>query len=185
MTRRIAFLIGLLLQLIAIFGLFVPYVLLVRGGTVIALKTTPVDPFSLLRGEYVMLGYDVGNDLPVGIERPVVYAVLRRGDDGFYERVRFTTERPVLQPWEVCLRGIPAYNRAIFPDIAQYFVEEGMGSDLEQARNARRLYVDAVVDGRCRSMIKGIRLGPEVPQSEWPTEPFPGGPRPVKRAPMR
>ncbi len=183
MNRRTLFLIGLLFHLIAIFGLFIPYVLLMRSGTMIALKTTPIDPLSLLRGQYVMLGYQAGDGLPVNIESSVVYAVLKKGTDGFYQRTRFTTDKPTLSEGEVCLRGVPQYNRAVFPDIAQYFVEEGLGPELEQARNARRLYVDVVVDPNCRALIRGIRLGPEVPASELDPNDFPGVPRPVAEPP--
>ena len=183
MNRRTVFLIGLLVQLIAIFGLFVPYVLLLKSGTPITLKTVPIDPVSVLRGQYVMLGYEVGNDLPIGMESPVVYAVLKKGTDEFYQRTRFTTEKPTLASGEVCLRGLPQYNRAIFPDIAQFFVQEGLGPEFEQARNVRRLYVDAVVDANCHALIRGLRLGPEVPESELKREDFPGLMRPVAEPP--
>ncbi|MDO8649302.1 MAG: GDYXXLXY domain-containing protein [Candidatus Peregrinibacteria bacterium] len=168
MNRRTLFLIGLLLELAMVFGLFLPYVLHMRNGTVITLRTEPIDPMSIFRGQYVVLGYQAGADLPAKWEGgQTVYAVLEKKGDTF-ERVRFSEEFPTLGPGEVCIRGQGQYRRLIFPDIAQYFVEEGLGQELEQVRNARRLLVDVVVNPSCKAVIRGVRLGPEVPASELP-----------------
>lgn len=174
MNRRTLFLIGLLVELVAVFGLFLPQQFLLRDGTPVSLKTTPVDPLSVFRGEFVALDYEAAQAPgPVDWtydETESVYVVLRKNGE-FYERSEVTKEIPDLLPTEACIRGIRQYGRVWFPDIAQYFVEEGLGKELEQSRNAHRLIVDAVTDGQCRAGIKGVRLGPEVPQSEFPTAP--------------
>ena len=81
------------------------------------------------------------------------------------------TSPDVLKPGQVCLGGVKEWGRVRFPDIAQYYVEEGLGRALEQANTAHRLIVDAVVDKKCNAVISGIRLGAEVPESELPVEP--------------
>ena len=165
MNRRTAFLIGILLELIAIFGLFIPYEMRIKLGTPVTLRTVPVDPNSLFRGDYVMLGYEAGNEVPVNPESMTEYVVLAPKDE-IYERVRISVTKPELKEGEVCLIGQHQYDRIIFPDIAQYFVEEGLGRELEQARNAHRLLVDASIDSSCHGIIRGLRLGPEVPEGE-------------------
>lgn len=168
MNRRIAFLLGLLFELIAIFGLFIPYEMLRANGTPVTLRTVPMDPRSILRGDYVILGYEAGEGLPLSDKYgSPIYAVLEKKGD-VYERVRFSEEKPTLETGQLCLRGRIDYQRAVFPDIAQYYVEEGMGHELENARNMHRLFVDAVVDKNCRAALLGLRIGPEVPDKDLP-----------------
>ena len=168
MNRRAFFLAGILFELVAVFGLFLPYIFLLQSGTPITLRTVPIDPRSIFRGDYVILGYEAGEGLPMTeTYGDVVYAVLEKGGD-VYERVRFSDTKPELTEGQICLRGRTEYQRATFPDIAQYFVEEGTGTEWEQAQNAHRLLVDAVVNDDCKAAIKGLRLGPEVPEDELP-----------------
>ncbi len=162
MTRRIAFLIGLLIEVIAIFTLFIPSEILLANGTLITLKTVPVDPRDIFRGDYVALDYEVGQGLTDITDTKPVYVVLEKKDDT-YERVSYSSNKPILQPGQVCLIGRPQYQRVEFPDISQYFVSEGTGHELEQARNGHRLLIDARVNSNCRAVIQGLRIGPEVP----------------------
>jgi uncharacterized membrane-anchored protein len=169
MNRRTLFLIGLLLMLFALFGQFLPPLFLLKSGTEISLRTRPIDPFSIFRGQYVTLDYEIGTGSGRGLldmdEPRRVYLTLEKKGD-FYERVAVSDMIPSLKEGQVCIRGESRWGTTRFPDIGQYFVEEGMGKELESARNAHRLIVDAVVDDKCRAGIKGLRLGPEVPREE-------------------
>lgn len=187
MRRRTGFLVGILYELVAVFGLFLPYVLLTSGGTEITLRTLPVDPRSVFRGDYVVLGYEAGSDVPYAqlageddeISESAYIILERRGD--VYERVGVSVTKPDLAEGQVCLHGVTQNffgdnSRPVtmtFPDIAQYFVEEDLGRELESARNAHRLMVNVSVSPSCMAVIKGVILGPEVPQSEFPTIPGP------------
>ncbi len=192
MTRRTAFLIGLLVQLLCVFGLFLPSVILLTAGTPITLETAPVDPWSPLRGQYVTLGYQAaqGIDRPDRLTRRSFYVVLRDRGDGVYERAAVSTERPRLEPGQACVWAVDQGWQVQFPDLAQYFVEEGSGTEIEEASQSHRLLVDAVTDGRCRARIRGVRIGqelteedrrilqerfgfPEPPPAERPAEPRP------------
>lgn len=165
MTRRTTFLIGLLVQLVAVFGLFLPYVWLAKSGELISLRTVPVDPRSIFRGDYVVLGYEAGRDTAQmsDPQMELQYVVLEKKGD-FHERVAVSATKPTLQPGQVCLRGYRDWTGITFPDIGQYFVEEGMGVEFEHARNAHRLIVDAYVNSDCAAVIRGVRLGPEAPE---------------------
>lgn len=192
--RRIAFLIGLLLELTLLFGLFVPYVLRVQNGTIIHLKTAPVDPRSIFRGDYVALSYEAGvlstqdqlklqnGILPYG---QTVYVTLEASGDTF-NQIGLSDSLPALQPGQVCLRGQYAYPRITFPDIAQYFVTEGAGKELEQARNTHRLVMEVAVDKQCRAVITGLQVGEAAPleDGQVPQSGPPGAPVPVKVAPL-
>jgi uncharacterized membrane-anchored protein len=169
MNKRTLFIFGVALQLLAIFGLFTHNFSLVSGTDVVRLKTLPVDPWSMTRGEYVTLNYAIGSDFPVPddpnqeYDQPV-FVVVEIDEDGFANRTRFTTSVPTLAEGEYCVRGRLQWNSVWFPDIAQYFVEEGTGLELEQAAG-HRLYVDVAVNDRCRARIKEVTLGEEVPDA--------------------
>ena len=184
MNRRTAFLIGILFQLLAVFGLFIPYVYLLANGTTVTLRTVPIDPRSIFRGDYVVLGYEVGmNVQPEESYGPATVVLEQKGE--VFERVAVITDgsTPVLKPGQVCLRGQRQWNAIVFPDIAQYFVGEGLGRQFEEARNAHRLLVDVAISPSCRAVIRGIRFGPEVPPEEVPGV-FPPPERPIP-APVR
>ena len=166
MSKRTLFLIGLGLELVAIFGLFVPYEIRLRSGEEAILRTIPVDPRSMFRGDYVVLNYAVGQDLPTpadftGYGDPVYLVLAKKGDT--YERVRFSDTKPELAEGQLCLLGRKEYNRAEFPDLAQYFVEEGLGHELENLQRAHRLLVHAIINPKtCSAIIKELELGPAV-----------------------
>jgi len=184
MTRRNAFLIGLVFELVAVFGLFIPSMALLSSGTPIVIKTVPVDPWSPLRGEYVILGYEVGQGLPENLEINTPLYVVLEERDGIYERVSYTQRKPKLLPNQVCLRGRVQWQNAVFPDIAQYFVEEGSGRELEQMQGSHRLLVHARVNGSCRAIIESLEIGEAapIPPDEFgrmPIEPMPMEAKPV------
>ena len=74
----------------------------IRAGTRILLKTAPVDPFSMFRGRYVALSYDISR-IPTTLFRDAdpkqlkqgdaVYVVLAQKGD-FWEPVSVHTQRP-------------------------------------------------------------------------------------------
>lgn len=181
MTRRIAFFGCLLIELLCVFGLFITFIMRVSAGMEVTLKTVPVDPRSLFRGDYVVLDYEVGRDVPSTTQyNKPVYVVLEQNGE-VWERISYGDARPELQPGQVCLLGRMQYQRIAFPEISQYFVEEGLGKELEQARNAHRLLVTASVTPNCRAVITGIILGEEAP---FEAEKDPFFSRPVMEEPM-
>ncbi len=188
--RRTFFLIGLLVELIAVFLIFLPNFILMTTGTLVTLKTIPVDPRSIFRGDYVVLTYEIGQKydgpVPSGTDyySMPVYAVLEN-KEGVFVAKDFVAERPTLLPGQACLVGM-AQNEyrwngngndlimktVNFPDIQQFFVTEGLGKELEQARNAHKLYVDVVTDTSCHAVIRGVRIAEEA--ALLPTEGVPG-----------
>lgn len=159
------FTVGLLLECVCIFGLFVPYVLLIQHGTPVTLETQPIDPRSIFRGDYVTLGYLVGRGVPNPVDgnfdRSSVYVILERQGDTF-QRVGLSDAIPQLKPGQACLRGQRSWGGLQFPDIAQYFVPEGLGQEVQNLQNAHLLLVDAVTDEHCKAVITGLRLGEEA-----------------------
>ncbi len=187
MLRRHAFLLGLLLELLVIFLLFVPYVYLMNTGTMATLRTVPVDPLSIFRGNYVQLAYEAGQlPEPNRMVDSAVYEsgpryVVLTGSGDVYVRKSVSETLPVLKPGEICLRGRQEYSRIEFPDIAQYFADAETAKKLETDARMHRLFVDISVSKNCKAVIRGVHLGPEVPESELPRDWMPTAEMPVEK----
>lgn len=176
MKQRIAIIIGFLLQIVGVFAVLLPSVIALRTGTPATLRTVPIDPRSIFRGDYVVLGYEAGQSAPMDWEygKPVYVVLAPKGD--VYERVRLSETRPALLPGQICVWGTAEYGRIDFPDIGQFFVEEGMGRELENLQSQHRLLVDVAVAQNCRAAIKGVRIGPAEPATDpSQTSPLPVG----------
>ncbi|MCK1712963.1 MULTISPECIES: GDYXXLXY domain-containing protein [unclassified Bradyrhizobium] len=161
---------------------------ILRGGLEVTLQTQPVDPRDLLRGDYVVLRYDI-SQLPAGAlagqpaaeRNPVMFVKLAPNANGLYEAVSVHAEPvPVTAP-EVLIRGHLAYGTSCgsagraFCDkltirygLESYFVPEGEGKKLEQARNQQKLRVVASVLPSGRAAIKRLLLdGQPVYEEPW------------------
>jgi len=132
--------IGAIVFLVAALGLFIiSQERILSGGEVTILKTAPVDPRDLLRGEYVILAYEIQQDQQISafIEK----SSLRTGDPVFISLkedargVASLADVHVNKPHgqsDLWLQGEVRGNRVSFPDIEQYFVPEGAGLPIER-----------------------------------------------------
>jgi len=143
-----------------------------RTGREVVLPTVPVDPRDLFRGDYVVLAYPMstvdlyglGHDASEFAVGQTVYAQLRVvGGRAALQDVVAT--RPFDE--SLFLRGqitaIDGTTLRIAYGIESYFVPEGKGRELEQARG-HSLEVVAAVDAAGRAVIKKVRMdGKAVP----------------------
>lgn len=161
---------------------------ILRDGTEVKLQTRPIDPRDLLRGDYVVLGYDISQlpsgslrNQPAGSRNPTVYVRLAPNADGLYEaRSVHTSAVPVKSP-EILIRGRVLYGASCGPNglsfcenvtirynLEKYFVPEGEGKKLEDARNNRKLTVVAAILPSGRAAIKRLLLdGQPVYEEPW------------------
>ena len=113
--------------LLAIIGSFITYLAWpLITGTSIVLATRPVDPFDILRGQYIIINYEI-NSVPVleGIEvGEDVYIVLDEDDEGIW---RYTDSSLVKPSKGVSIRGevksVSGGNMRLEYGIEQYFFE--------------------------------------------------------------
>jgi uncharacterized membrane-anchored protein/uncharacterized membrane protein len=113
---------------------------LINEGKIITLKLAPVDPRSMIQGDYVRLQYEIG-EVELGQERHKgrAYLLLKRDAEGIYRLSKVYKEQ--INPTEVHLAEdeviitgkYNGYNQIIF-GIESYFVPEGTGLEVE--RNA-------------------------------------------------
>lgn len=166
MTHRTRFLMALGLQLLLLLSLAGAKQYTVLAGTRILLRSQPVDPRDLFRGDYVALRYDISRlprrqwREPSFHQGQTVYVTLSQGPR--FWTGAFVDDRPP-EDGSLFLRG---RVRAIEPGalevtygLENYFVPEGEGWKLEalQRKRGRVLAVEVSVDRRGHGVIRGVR----------------------------
>jgi uncharacterized membrane-anchored protein len=161
---------------------------ILREGTEVTLQTRPIDPRDFLRGDYVVLNYDISR-LPAGplqnklagTRNPIVFVKLAPNRDGLYEAISVHADAVAVKSPEVLIRGRVVYGASCGPmgrafcdklqvryNLESYFVPEGEGRKLEQVRNQRKLMVVAAVMPSGRAAIKRLLVdGEPVYDEPW------------------
>ena len=133
-------------------------------GTVVYLETEKMDPRALFRGDYVILGYRLAQGVlsaPMAQEahdsgRAVFVTITTDRPASF---VAVGLERPRLQAGEACIvgRARSAGNSSSvdFPQIAQFFVPEGTGREIESQRG-ENLLARVATSGGCDAVLLGL-----------------------------
>ncbi|WBL79254.1 GDYXXLXY domain-containing protein [Bradyrhizobium xenonodulans] len=177
--KAVLFGVAILLQCVLLVLMVVDRMQILREGREVTLQTQPVDPRDLLRGDYVVLRYDI-SQLPAGAlagktaetRNPVVFVKLAPNANGLYEAVSVSAEPVTVTAPEILIRGRIGYScgstSRTFCDkltikygLESYFVPEGEGRKLEQARNQQKLRVVAAVLPSGRAAIKRLLLDGE------------------------
>ena len=152
---------------------------ILRSGADIKLKTLPVDPRDLLRGDYVILSYPISTipgsivtgEVPKVNGRERLTVRLKPGADGLWTATEASFGALPAQEGSVVLRtlpfdyysvtdGVPPETLFVSYGLERYYVPEGEGKVLEEARNQEELEVEArvSVDGTpqiARLILKG------------------------------
>jgi uncharacterized membrane-anchored protein len=186
--KIILFAAAAMIQVALIAAMVVDRAQVLRDGTDVMLQTRPVDPRDFLRGDYVVLGYDMSTvsagalkDQPAAGKGTTVFVKLAPNRDGFFEAVSVHAAPVAVASPEVLIRGHVTYGTNCGPDgrafcdklqvrynLERYFVPEGEGKKLEQARNQRKLAVVAAVTPAGRAAIKRLLIdGEPVYEEPW------------------
>jgi uncharacterized membrane-anchored protein len=151
-----------------------------RTGVEILLKTAPVDPRDLLRGDYVTLNYDISRvpistlvDGPPKTSRSasILSVRLKKQEDGYWGIVESSFGALDRTPDTVVLKSLP-YDYVFYGDTAdqsqamfgvtygieRYYVPEGQGRDIEGARNDNRVAIAARVSSDGVAHIRSLLL---------------------------
>lgn len=154
--------VGVLLAMIAM------HVLATRNAQTILLRVEPVDPRDLMRGDYVILGYQIsrippGTILPGVTDRPydqrtplTVYLPLTPEPDGrHYQGAGLSTTPPASG---LFIRGTTTgWNRIEF-GIESYYVQEGKGKLYEDAVRSRRLSAQVALAPDGQATLRGLEI---------------------------
>jgi len=152
-----------------------------RTGQVVYLRTAPIDPRDLFRGDFVRLHYEINSVQTEDVDaetastlanRPrhqVVYTRLRPAGEGLFEAAGTTLTEPAEglylrgrteDPWRAGWRG--GTRRIVKYGIEQLFVEQGTGRAIEQRRGTRDklqvpMEVEVAVGSSGKAVIRGYR----------------------------
>lgn len=109
-----------------------------KTGKLLLLELAPVDPRSLMQGDYMRLDYQI-NRLPeeAGTVAKRGYCILKVDGSGVAQRVRFQLAKQPLRTGEIAVKYYSNGNQS-FPRIhigaESYFFEEGTAKKYEQAK---------------------------------------------------
>ena len=176
LPRVVLFAVAGFIQLALIAAMVIDRAGVLRDGKEITLQTRPVDPRDFLRGDYVILSYDISQIPADKLEKqgaqgtkdrdPVVFVKLALQPDGFHKAVSAHFEPVLVSGNEVLIRGritnlryctsCPTYF--VNYGLEKFFVPEGEGRELEKARNQNKVTVVAAVTSSGRAAIKRLLL---------------------------
>ncbi|MGQ2968801.1 MAG: GDYXXLXY domain-containing protein [Allorhizobium sp.] len=152
---------------------------ILRSGTDVLLKTAPVDPRDLLRGDYVILTYDISTISTTSITgaRPETGEVarlnvrLKPGADGFWTVSAASFDPLAEEDGSVVLLSQPvtiydwewqnAGNLTVSYGIERFYVPEGEGRPIEDGRNQGRVSVAVRVSEDGQAQIRALMLDNE------------------------
>ena len=152
---------------------------ILRSGTEVLLKTVPVDPRDLLRGDYVILTYEISNISTTSIAgtRPQDGEVARLnvrltpGTDGFWIVSEASFDPLMAEDGSVVIISQPitiygwewenAGSLTVPFGIERFYVPEGEGKPIEDGRNEGRVSVAARVSEDGQAQIRALMLDGE------------------------
>ncbi len=150
MLRTAVILGGLVLALLVPTGLVIQKEHVLRSGQMVLLELAPVDPRSLMQGDYMVLDYAISRKQSAHLP-PDGRLVLRLDADGVGRFVRFDTPDTPPTPEELTLRYRIRGGR-IRLGAESFFFQEGHADRYERARYGELRVAD---DGN--SVLVGLR----------------------------
>ena len=122
-SKRLILGLAILLGIAGIFILYLSYPLLT--GTKVILKTQPIDPFDIFRGQYMTINYEISRiELPQGSkEGDIIYVSLKEGGDKIWHSEKISLTQP---DTGVFIKGVAKQSwrgLAVEYGIEQYFFE--------------------------------------------------------------
>lgn len=180
MLRKRWFWAAVLAQVLVLLGMMAMHGYTLATGRPILLKTAPVDPWDLFRGEYVVLRYEI-SQLEQGKVRmegapfrrgQQVWVTLQEGDP-YWNATAVSARRPETGANEVVVRATvewwtDGYNDAWRTEptrvslrygMEQFYVPEGEGRRLEDRRED--ITVEVAVDSLGRAALRKVFVAGE------------------------
>ncbi|HWT57910.1 MAG TPA: GDYXXLXY domain-containing protein [Rhizobium sp.] len=145
---------------------------ILNNGAEVLLKTAPVDPRDFLRGDYVVLNYDISSvpvqtvsgGIPAEPGERTLWVRLKKQEDGFWTVIESSFHELPPLPETVILRSRPFYSGGLAAGdsirveygIERYYVPEGQGKPIEDARNGGNVAIAVRVSPAGSAQIRGL-----------------------------
>jgi len=127
---------------------------LLENGQLVLLELAPVDPRSLMQGDYMALRYKISEDLyydKIGKMSKRGYCVVRIDSNGIADKVRFQEELTPLNDSEYLIKYKALDWRNINIGAGSFFFQEGYAQKYEQAK-----YGGIKIDKNGNSLLIGL-----------------------------
>lgn len=179
--RKTFILLAILFQFLVLAFMAGEREVILRTGTIVHLRTAPIDPRDIFRGDYVRLNYEISQipldkltatkglkELPKGTP---LFVKLIEGPNGLFEPAGVSLEKPQEGRF---IRGRTRFHHAVlrpgFPawvdyGIEAYFVQQGKGQRIENRRGGRSqvqvpLEMKIAISSSGKAVIKGYHWSP-------------------------
>ena len=122
-----------------------------KNGQLILLKLAPVDPRSLMQGDYMTLRYEISEGIDTKNLPKRAYFVIKLDQNKVAEKVRLQQERKPLNAGEflICYSASDSWNVNIGAE--SYFFQEGEAEKFEKAK-----YGGVKIDDKGNSVLIGL-----------------------------
>lgn len=145
----------ILINLIVLLGLFNNSILkkeeLLSNGQTILLKLAPVDPRSLMQGDYMRLNYDISSNINTDSISKRGFCVVKLKENGVAEKVRIQENRTPINNNEFLIEYTSRKWRGVNIGAESYFFQEGEAEKYEKAK-----YGGIKVDNKGNSLLIGL-----------------------------
>jgi len=201
--RKTFILLAILFQFLVLAFMVGEREVILRTGTIVHLRTAPIDPRDIFRGDYVRLNYEISRipldklaatkDLKKLPKGTPLFVKLIEGPNRLFEPAGVSLEKP---PEGLFIKGRNRYSHAVLRTgspawvdfgIEAYFVQQGKGKKIEKRRGGRSqiqvpLEMEIAISSGGKAVIKGHRWSPlgiglQVLRRSQPNPQAPGAPQ--------
>ncbi|SHL55585.1 Uncharacterized membrane-anchored protein [Chryseobacterium carnipullorum] len=124
---------------------------LLKEGQLVLLQLAPVDPRSLMQGDYMNLRYSLSENINTKYLPKRGYCVVRIDSKGIAERVRFQQETTPLNKGEYLIKYTAPNEWNINIGAESFFFQEGQAQKYEKAK-----YGGVKIDKNGNSLLVGL-----------------------------
>ena len=145
----------ILVNLIILLGLFNNSIIkketLLSDGKLILLELAPVDPRSLMQGDYMRLRYAISENIKYDSISKRGFCVVKLGESGIAKKVRIQDDRTPINEKEYLIEYTSKGWRGINIGAESFFFQEGEADKYENAK-----YGGIKVDNQGNSLLIGL-----------------------------
>lgn len=127
---------------------------LLENGELLLFELAPVDPRSLIQGDYMSLRYAIADDIQDTLVPKRGFLVVKRNADGIAERVRIQPDEKPLNPEEFLVKYSAPNAWTLNIGAESFFFQEGQAARYETAK-----FGAIKVDNKGNSLLVGLYDG--------------------------
>lgn len=171
MSKRaslVAFIAAVVIQTLILVGVPARKVFTMATGKTVVLKVQPVDPYNILSGYYVTLGFDISRveafpnakGFQGFSDRAWVYAIVEKGDDGTWKPISLEHDLPANLPANRAALLGRIYYGTIRYGIEEFYIPEAQRDSIAEdlSRNVDKARVEIKVDGSGHAALERLRI---------------------------